>query len=78
MVLTDGATRDAIVARREGRATRQQRRDGPRPHNDYAWFNALTGQGVLSSNFYLAARTLPDIYKARWKIELFPGSSTRT
>jgi hypothetical protein len=40
-----------------------------RAYTDYSWLNALNDKGIFF--FHLAAKTIADIYKARWQIELF-------
>ena len=45
----------------------------PRPLRRIGYRDADTGAHYvfLTNNFHLAARTIADIYKARWRIELF-------
>ena len=64
VAITDGKTHD-ITAARALQLPRGSIVVMDRGYNGYAWYNQL------NNNFTLAARTIADIYKARWQIELF-------
>ena len=51
----------------------QTARRCPVPLRRIGYKDAVTGKRytLLSNNFKLSARTIADIYKARWQVELF-------